>query len=283
MTHWTEDALQLAFMEGVTNWEAVKPDYLRVFVALGGPDERLNWRMPIDDSPFTAKVCCRFPLSSWGWHFGDTDDDLRWWPHLARIAAIHSVADRLAPPWLPLHEEMSLTEFADTLGAIGDHLQRAAALLLSLEGCAHRTRAPVPTEQARADLYMETTYKLGESWVDKGGEYPRFGYSRAREKLSAFSYQCWLYADEINALNPDDYKIGAQRFDGLIQLVFNAGAYWGARFGRPSAERVARRDGTTDPPFVRFVQGLCALVGQPQPTRGQVRTGILRAVEQGVW
>lgn len=278
MTHWSEE--YPGFIEG-WDWHSIEADFRRVFIELGGADDRLQWRIPIEDDLQTAKTCAMYPLAKWAWHLGPADDELKWWPHLARIGHVHSIVRR-SPPYLPHNDEKSLAEFAETLRIISDHLAQASHYLETLEGCASRTRAPVPTERARTELYEQVLERVGAAWT-ANDQPDAFAHIRAKEKLASFAFGCQEIAEAVEGVDPADYKIGAERFSGLLQLIFNAGAYWNIRFGRPSAERVSRKDGITDPPFVRFVQQVCATVGRPQPTRGQVRTGILRALDQELW
>jgi hypothetical protein len=59
----------------------------------------------------------------------------------------------------------------------------------------------------------------------------------------------------------------------LRNFIFRCSQIWTSLTSRrPSANKVHRRDGSEDPDFVLFLQGLARVAGAPEPTRYQVTT-----------
>ena len=280
MSHWLDkanpphDYLESRDPEGLN-----RNLYKRVWCELGGPHQLDQFR-PLPDEYWTLSMCLAFPFEWWtDWFLDEKDpDDLRWWPQLAALAALHRSEVRSRQIW----PDIAFGDLLQILTRLANSLDSAQADLITLRHSRYVQHAFVEHDQNRRALIEGVLYALEEKWGEitnsnKIAIFPELD-------LRKFSEAVNVEMNYVGTLAATDFKRGSERVPGLNSLVLRAGCIWLARYGtKPSAERVARNDGETDPPFVRFIIDVCTLAGSFKPTRLQVMGAIRNAKKADAW
>jgi hypothetical protein len=171
--------------------------------------------------------------------------------------------------------------------------KEVSELLCQIGKAAHDLSSGLCTLQSMANRLADPTAKLRRAhlaWLDAflsqavGGRISNDVNGDGKQMLSDHFEKMNLLArlaaieiaskEAMKRVDPTLLKRERGQVDPALPcFVFRCGGIWKSLTGRkPSAHKVHRRGGPTDPDFVVFVQGLAKLGGAPAPSRNHVAT-----------
>jgi hypothetical protein len=264
-------------------------EYRRLYEELGGPmpilvrpdmlrysdeaDRRRAYDY-IDDSPLTRAICTHFPfaeLRDWALPDYKEEDQIKAWPWVATFAMEYG--------WMAQNfhrsQDLSATEAKELLVRVKENLESVAKDISRLEAAARMPRPMSRGEGFRRIFYRLAVGKISESrWRSVAPGPAALQEWTLAEVLAGMALESEALALVLDA-GSEAFKASSERLPGLNKMVFYAGRLWEDFQGKPpSASKVYRKDGTTDPPFVIFVQDIAAYGGAPVPTRKQVEVAL---------
>lgn len=269
MAHWLDGVAGLRTSEET----ATLIHYRRVFFELGGTEPIRSLPETSDDQA-TFSACVKYPLSVWSWLLTGTDEEfnLRIWPRLASVAFNHAGIQQFNS------YDPSLTELIKILSRMASNAKALAEDFTALQNAALVWRPP--SEKSKEAVVSEICARItAPLHLSIRSSTPQFFFGPMMLNLAE---SCDVEVSKLDAIEPDELKVGGERNFGLHSLVQNFGTLWLAvKSNNPSAEKLKLSGG--DPPFVRAIIEICRMTATAPPTRSMVATALRKVVPVGGW
>jgi hypothetical protein len=255
---------------------SVKSEYQRLCDELGGPIEGLAPKV----SPSTFEMCCSeygperilplvLPLAK------DLESARRHWPLAA--FAINQYVWEIKERKTYIDDEPTPRDIEKLLGQIAQSAKDLAAGLCRLQTLAERLKDPTAPDRRGHLGWLDAFISQATAGVfsNEVDESPEYRWLVDQGKLAFLKRLAEVEGTTIRAIQRTD-KVLLERERGqsnpaLSTFVRRCGSIWTSLTGRkPTAEKLARIDGSEDPEFVLFMQGLARVGGAPEPKRNEV-------------
>lgn len=268
--------------------------YRRVFHELGGPTplaehpqisvgngkalpvEPIAWKL--FDSPLLRRLCAAHPFSEFQQRFftdKDEDDQLRAWPWV--VYGGHTYKSTSQD--FDRSKDLQPAEADKLLSRLAASLEAAASDLARLSEAADMVRPLAPEEEVKGMAFGYTVRAIEDAFRG-GGEIGAAGFAEdALRRMAEVAETHRLFTREPCAL-----RTSGERLVGLRELVMMSGLLWEALLGKaPSAAKVEKKSGPSDPPFVVFVRSVAFLFAARQPSRKQVEVALNHIESRAGW